>query len=96
MCSFYQILRRGGDDSFPWREVWRVRDPPRACFFVWSMVKGKILITNNLQKGVFSFRIGVLFANLMGRALIIYFCIVWLRVSFGISFLSLGPQLGNA
>lgn len=70
--------------------------PSSGLFLCLVHGERKILITNNLQKGVFSFRIGILFANLMGRALIIYFCIVWLRVSFGISFLSLGPQLGNA
>lgn len=32
-----------------------MRDPPRVCFFVWSTEKGKILTTDNLQKGVLLF-----------------------------------------
>lgn len=35
--------------------MWQVRDPPRVCFFVWSTEKGKILTTDNLQKGVLLF-----------------------------------------
>lgn len=32
-----------------------MRVPPRVYFFVWSTVKGKILTTDNLRKGVLLF-----------------------------------------
>jgi hypothetical protein len=40
--SFY-YLTSGGSSRFPWKSVWRTQAPPRATFFVWTAVLGKIL-----------------------------------------------------
>jgi len=51
--SFYEeLIRKDGPSfsSFPWKNIWRVKAPIRAAFFVWSAALGKILTHDNLRK----------------------------------------------
>jgi hypothetical protein len=36
--------------SFPWKNIWRNKAPPRVAFFVWTAALGKILTLDNLRK----------------------------------------------
>ena len=48
--SYYQVLTGSIDQSFPWKTIWKPKVPPRVAFFVWTIVLGKILTIDNLQK----------------------------------------------
>jgi hypothetical protein len=48
--SYYGVLIRKNDPSFPWKSIWRVKAPTRVAFFVWSAALGKILMHDNLRK----------------------------------------------
>jgi len=46
--SFYNMLQSGEHSSFPWKSIWKVKAPPRIVFFLWTVVMGRILMTDNL------------------------------------------------
>jgi mannosylglycoprotein endo-beta-mannosidase len=48
--SMYDGLTRGGDPSFPWKEVWRSLCPMRVSFFVWEAALGRSLTSDNLRR----------------------------------------------
>jgi hypothetical protein len=48
--SFYEVLNKQDDPSFPWKSIWRVKAPARVAFFVWTAALGKILTHDNLRK----------------------------------------------
>jgi hypothetical protein len=48
--SYYEVLNRKDDPSFPWKSIWRVKAPARVAFFVWTAALGKILTQDNLRK----------------------------------------------
>ena len=41
--EFFGALSNVACSGFPWKSVWRTKAPPRAAFFVWSVVLRKIL-----------------------------------------------------
>ena len=50
VCSFYHILCSGGNGTFPWKSVWRVKVPPKVAFFIWLAAHGKNLTIDNLWR----------------------------------------------
>jgi hypothetical protein len=48
--SYYRALSPCGLFSFPWKSVWRSKAPPRVAFFVWTVVRSKILTLDNLGR----------------------------------------------
>ena len=53
--SFYNKLRSPLPIIFPWKGVWKVKDPRRVSFFVWIAVWDKILIGDNLRGRMMDF-----------------------------------------
>ena len=47
--TYYKALRRVGR-HFPWRNVWRIKNPPCVSFFYLDYSEGEILTTNNLRE----------------------------------------------
>ena len=41
--SFYGALRGSSSTTFPWKNIWGVKDPHRVSFFIWTAAWGKIL-----------------------------------------------------
>jgi hypothetical protein len=50
--SFYRVLSPTGVTSLPWKSIWRSKALPRVAFFVWTAAGGKILIVDNLRRGM--------------------------------------------
>ena len=51
--KFYsRVLVPKGDLTFPWRSIWKSKEPTRVSFFVWTVALGKILKIDNLQKSI--------------------------------------------
>jgi hypothetical protein len=48
--SYYEMVIRKNDPSFPWKSIWRVKVPTMVAFFVWLTTLGKILTHDNLRK----------------------------------------------
>ena len=48
--SYYQVLTKSFDQSFPCKTVWKPKVPSRVAFFVWIVVLGNILTIDNLRK----------------------------------------------
>uniref|UniRef100_A0A7N2N3H8 TIR domain-containing protein n=1 Tax=Quercus lobata TaxID=97700 RepID=A0A7N2N3H8_QUELO len=48
--SYYQVLTKSFDQSFPWKTVWKSKVPSRVASFVWTATLGNILIIDNLRK----------------------------------------------
>ena len=48
--SFYTALRVLPNVDFPWKSIWRIKAPCRACFFVWTAAWNRILACDNLHK----------------------------------------------
>jgi hypothetical protein len=48
--SFYQVLCSHGTTSFPWKDIWRTKAPPRVAFFVWTATRSKIPTIDNLHR----------------------------------------------
>jgi hypothetical protein len=48
--SFYRVLCPPAGSSFPWKNIWRNKAPPRVAFFIWTTMLGKILTLDNLRK----------------------------------------------
>jgi len=46
--SYYEVLNRKDDHSFPWKSIWCVKAPARVAFFVWTTTLGEILTHDNL------------------------------------------------
>ncbi|KAL5719336.1 hypothetical protein ACHQM5_012130 [Ranunculus cassubicifolius] len=38
-----------GSAGFPWRQVWNKKAPPKVCFAVWVLARGRMLTQNNLK-----------------------------------------------
>ena len=50
MRGYYRILLGNGDQSFPWKSIWKSKTPSRVAFFSWTAALGKILTIHNLWK----------------------------------------------
>jgi hypothetical protein len=48
--SYYEVLNKKDDPSFPWKSIWCVKAPARVVFFVWTTALGKISTHDNLRK----------------------------------------------
>lgn len=48
--SFYSILSDGGNCSFPWKSIWKVKAHTKLAFFTWKAVKGRILTFYSSRK----------------------------------------------
>ena len=48
--SYYHITCSRGNQTFPWKSVWRVKVPPKVAFFVWLAAHGKNLTIDNLRR----------------------------------------------
>jgi hypothetical protein len=48
--SFYRALLAHGPISFPWKSILRSKAPLRVVFFVWTVVRSKILTLDNLRR----------------------------------------------
>jgi hypothetical protein len=48
--SYYHIIGSRGNQTFPWKSVWRVKVPPKVAFFVWLAAHGKNLTIDNLRR----------------------------------------------
>ena len=48
--SYYQVLTKSFDQSFPCKTVWKPKVPSRVAFFVWTTALRNILTTDNLRK----------------------------------------------
>jgi len=48
--SYYEVLNRKDDPSFPWKSIWCVKASAREAFFVWTAALGKISTHDNLRK----------------------------------------------
>jgi hypothetical protein len=48
--SFYHIICSGGNRTFPWKSVWRIKVPPKVAFFIWLVAHGKNLTIDNLRR----------------------------------------------
>jgi hypothetical protein len=47
---YYCCLGPSSNRSFPWKNIWKVKVPPRVAFFSWTAVLGKILTIDALRK----------------------------------------------
>ena len=47
--SLYNALCSGIVRSFPWKSIWRVKDPLKVVSFTWTTALGKILILDNFN-----------------------------------------------
>jgi hypothetical protein len=47
--SFYTALRVLPNVDFPWKSIWRIKTPCKACFFVWTTAWNRILMCDNLH-----------------------------------------------
>ena len=50
MSGYYRVLLGNGDQSFPWKSIWKSKIPSRVAFFIWTAALVKILTIDNLQK----------------------------------------------
>jgi hypothetical protein len=50
VSSFYRVLCSHGTTSFPWKDIWRTKTPPRVVFFVWTAARSKIPTIDNLRR----------------------------------------------
>ena len=51
--SFYNQISSNGAGSFPWKNIWKAKVPPRVAFFSWTAASGKILTLDNLcRRGI--------------------------------------------
>ena len=48
--SYYQVLTKSFDRSFPWKIVWKSKVPSRVVLFVWTAALENILTIDNLRK----------------------------------------------
>ena len=48
--SYYQVLTKSFDQSFPWKTVWKSKVPSRVAFFVWIVALGNVLTIDNLRR----------------------------------------------
>ena len=48
--TFYRALRGGGDSSFPWKSIWKTKEPSGVAFFSWTVTLGGILTINNFRE----------------------------------------------
>ena len=46
----YNLVACRSNLSLPWKGVWRSKCPLRISFFVWEVLHGKILTTDNLRR----------------------------------------------
>jgi hypothetical protein len=49
VSSYYEVLNRREDYTFPWKSIWKPKVPSRVSFFVWVASLGKILTADNLR-----------------------------------------------
>ena len=47
--SYYNNSRRAAASNFPWKGVWKDKNPRRMTFFVWTAVHGQIFTLDNLM-----------------------------------------------
>ena len=67
--SYYQVLTKSFDRSFPWKIVWKSKVPSRVALFVWTAALENILTIDNLRKRqIFDFGL-VLYVKEMGNQL---------------------------
>ena len=85
---YYQCLSPPSLRTFPWKNIWKVKVPPRVAFFSWTAALWKIFTIENLQNVILSLRIGVVCVSGVVRVMIIYCCIAWWLVSYGLWFLA--------
>ena len=50
MSGYYRVLLGNGDQSFPWKSIWKSKITSRVAFFVCTTAFGKISMIDNLQK----------------------------------------------
>uniref|UniRef100_A0A7N2MX24 Reverse transcriptase zinc-binding domain-containing protein n=1 Tax=Quercus lobata TaxID=97700 RepID=A0A7N2MX24_QUELO len=48
--SYYQVLTKSFDQSFPWKTIWKSKVPSSVTFFVWFVALGNILTIDSLRK----------------------------------------------
>ena len=48
--SFYSVLSNRGKHSFPWKNIWKVKAPPKIAFYTWTAAKGRYLTLDSLWK----------------------------------------------
>ena len=46
----YSMLYARGMNSFPWKNIWRVKVPAKYLFFTWTAALWKIIMKDNTQK----------------------------------------------
>ena len=48
--SYYQVLTKSFNRSFPWKIVWKSKVPSRVALFVWTATLENILTIDNIRK----------------------------------------------
>jgi hypothetical protein len=48
--TYYNVLQSGTVQTFSWKVVWKLKNPSKVSFFLWTAALGKVLTTDNLRK----------------------------------------------
>lgn len=52
--NYYKILQAGEACPFPWKNIRKVKAPPRIAFSIWTTTLGRILTIDNLRRDGFT------------------------------------------
>ena len=48
--SYYQVLTKSFDQSFPWKTIWKSKVPSKVSFSIWTTTLGNILTINKILR----------------------------------------------